>query len=72
MFIIFAQNYVQHNMRVETKIQQYTISTERNGISNYMILIEIIDECPKQLYIVPMNDFQFYDETMPYYVINKN
>jgi hypothetical protein len=45
---------------------------EDQSFSNYFIIFEIIDSVPQQPYIVDMHNYIFYDENMPYYVINKN
>ena len=55
------------------KIEQQTISL---GVcddrTNYIIVIEILNDVPQHTYIVCLHDFLFYHERMPFYVINQN
>ena len=40
--------------------------------TNYMIIVETINDQPMNTYIVCLHNYVFYDEKMQHYVINKN
>jgi len=54
------------------KIEQQSIAFGNDCRTNYIIVIETLNDVPQNTYIVNLDNFQFYDETMPFYVINKN
>jgi hypothetical protein len=54
------------------KIEQQSISLGCDNRTNYIIVIETINDEPINTYIVNLHDFLFYDEKMQYYVVNQN
>jgi hypothetical protein len=40
--------------------------------TNYMIIVETINDVPQNTYIVNLHNFLFYNEKMLFYVINQN
>ena len=55
------------------KIHQQHFSVDReDDIDNFLIIVEIIDGKPSCSYTVPMHNYKFWNENMPYYVINSN
>ena len=63
--------YIYH-MKNELKIEQQAIALGNDSRTNFLILIETINDVPINTYIVRLHDFQFYNEKMLFYVINKN
>ena len=52
--------------------QHVSFSADIDNPSNYLLLIETNDHIPQRTYFVELKNFIFYDETMPFYVINQN
>ena len=54
------------------KFEQLPLSTGCDNRTNYMIIVETLNDEPINTYIVCLNNYLFYDEKMKYYVINQN
>ena len=54
------------------KFEQLSLSVGCDNRTNYMIIVETINDVPINTYIVCLNNYLFYDEKMQYYVINQN
>ena len=54
------------------KFEQLPLAIGCDNRTNYLVIVEIVDNEPKNTYIVCLNNYLFYDEKMRYYVVNKN
>lgn len=54
------------------KFEQRPLTIGCDSRTNYLIIVETINDEPQNTYLVCLYNFLFYDETMPYYVINQN
>ena len=61
-----------NNGKIKILQKQISINFGFEYLKNYMIIIETIDFIPQRTYLVDMHDFIYYDENMPFYVINRN
>jgi hypothetical protein len=61
-----------NNGKIKILQQQISINFDYEYLKNYLIIIETIDFIPQRTYLVYMHDFIYYDENMPFYVINRN
>ena len=57
---------------INIKIEQQTITLGDENRTNYLIIVETLNDQPLNTYLVCMHNFLFFDETMIYYVINNN
>jgi hypothetical protein len=64
--------YICNMKKSNIKIEQQPISLGEENSKNYLIIVETLNGEPLNTYLVLMDNFQFYDETMPFYVINRN
>lgn len=60
------------NDNIKILHQHITLSCDYEDSHSYFIIIETIDFIPIRTYIVNTQDFRYYDETMKFYVVNKN
>jgi hypothetical protein len=56
----------------DIKIEQLPFAIGDDSRTNYFIIIETKNDQPINTYVVCLYNFLFYDEHMPYYVINQN
>jgi hypothetical protein len=52
--------------------QNVSYFAENDNSRNYLLVIETNNFIPQRTYLVDMKNFHYYDETMPFYVINQN
>lgn len=71
-FIIMCYICCMNNGKIKILQKQISINFGFEYLKNYMIIIETIDFIPQRTYLVDMHDFIYYDENMPFYVINRN
>lgn len=64
--------YICGMKKGDIKIEQQSLSLGCDNRTNYMIIVETINDLPMNTYIVCLHDYLFYDEKMPFYVINQN
>ena len=56
----------------DIKIEQRPLTIGCDNRTNYMIIIETVNDEPLHTYIVCLHDFLFYNPQMKYYVVNQN
>lgn len=54
------------------RFEQRPITFGCDNRTNYMVIVETINDEPQNTYLVCLHNFLFWDEKMKYYVINKN
>ena len=59
-------------MSNKIKFEQLPITLGCENRTNYMIIVETVNDEPLHTYLVSLHGFQFYDEKMLYYVLNQN
>ena len=65
--------YICSMNKGDIKIEQQSLSLGGcDNRTNYIIIIETLNDAPQNTYIVNLHDFLFYHEKMPFYVINQN
>jgi hypothetical protein len=62
------------NKKIQIIHQQFSITQEgrTQELNNYMVIVETIDGIPQTPYLVDMYDYFFWDNSMLYYIVNKN
>ena len=52
--------------------QHFSVSKNDDDLDNYLVVVEIVNDEPRHSYVVPMHNFKYWSEHMPYYVVNNN
>ena len=61
-----------NKLKKKIEILQQHINVGSDDNTNYLVIVETVDNIPQRSYVVCMHNFIFYHETMPFYVINQN
>jgi hypothetical protein len=76
MFIILGLLYCyicnMKNDNIKIFHQQITLNCDFEDYHSYFIIIETVNFIPVRTYVVNTQNFKYYDETMKFYVVNKN
>ncbi len=54
------------------KIEQRSIAFGDDSRTNFLIIVETLNDQPLNTYIVSLHDYLFYNPQMKYYVVNQN
>jgi hypothetical protein len=64
--------YICSMKKGNIKIEQLPIAFGCDNRTNYLVIVETINDEPQHTYLVCLHNFLFYNKYMPYYVINQN